>query len=102
MCCCEKKNKQVEEKILAKKKKNENEVCPDTAANKDHTGCNNFYTQSGKPQNQTTENGKKRDNEKSAWKRDIDKQIKLKDRERQRKCRKNIQKICLSRKIANL
>ena len=53
------KNKQVEEKILAKKKKNENEICPDTAANKDHTGCNNFYTQSKKPQSQTTENGKK-------------------------------------------
>ena len=63
-----KKNKKVEEKILAKKKKNENEICPDTAANKDHTGCNNFYTQSEKSQNQTTENGEKRDNKKSAWK----------------------------------
>ena len=93
---CEKK--QVEEKILAKKKKNEKEMCPDAAANKDHTGCNNFYTQSEKSQNQTTENGKKRDNKKSVWKRDIEKQIKLKDRERQCKHRKNIQKICLPKK----
>ena len=53
---------------------------------------------SEKSQNQITENGKKRDNKKSAWKRDIDKQIKLKERERQCKCRKNIQKICLSKK----
>ena len=56
------KNKQVEEKILAKKKKNENEICPGTAAKKDITGCNNCYTKSEKSQNQTTENGKKRDN----------------------------------------
>ena len=51
-----------------------------------------------KSQNQTTENGKKRDNKKSSWKRDIQKQIKLKDQERQCKHRKNIQKICLSKK----
>ena len=93
-----KKNKQVEEKILAKKKKNENEICPGTAAKKDNIGCNICYTQSEKSQNQTTENGKKRDNKKSAWKQDIQKEIKLKDRERQRKHRKNIQKICLSKK----
>ena len=54
-----KKNKQVEEKILAKKEKNENEICPGTAAKKDTTGCNNCYTQTEKSQNQTTENGKK-------------------------------------------
>ena len=41
---------------------------------------------------------KKRDNKKSAWKRDIQKEIKLKDRERQRKHRKSIQKICLFKK----
>ena len=45
-----KKNKQVEEKILAKKKKNENEICPGTAAKKDTTGCNNCYTKSEKSQ----------------------------------------------------
>ena len=67
MYYCE-KNKQVEEKILAKKKKNENEICPGTAANKDNTGCNNWYTQSEKSKNQTTQNQKKRDNKKSAWK----------------------------------
>ena len=50
------------------------------------------------PQNQTTENGKKRDNKKSSWKRDIQKQIKLKDWERQCKRRKNLQKICLHKK----
>ena len=55
----EKKTKYVEEKILAKKEKNENEICPCAKENK------------------------------------------LKDRERQCKRRKNIQKICL-RKIANL
>ena len=93
-----KKNKQVEEQILAKKKKNENEICPGTAAKKNTTGCNNCYTKTEKSQNQTTENGEKRDNKKSSWKRDIQKQIKLKDRERQCKCRKNIQKICLSKK----
>ena len=93
-----KKNKQVEGKILAKKEKNENEICPCTAAKKDTTGCNNCYTQSEKSQNQTTENGKKRDNKKSAQKGDFQKQIKLKERERQCKCRKNIQKICLSKK----
>ena len=60
MYYCEKKNKQVEEKILAKKKKSENEICPGTAANKDNTGCNNCYTQSEKSQNQTTQNQKKR------------------------------------------
>ena len=93
-----KKHEQVEEKILAKKKKNENEICPCTAAKKDTIGCNNFYTQSEKSQSQTTENGEKTDNKKSAWKRDIQKQIKLKERERQCKRRKNIQKICLSKK----
>ena len=98
ICTIVKKNKQVQEKILAKKEKNENEICPGTAAKKDTTGCNNCYTKSEKSQNQTTENGKKRDNKKSAWKRDIQKQIKLKERERQCKCRKNIQKICLSKK----
>ena len=93
-----KKNKQVEDKILAKNEKNENEICPGTASKKDTTGCNNCYTQSEKSQNQTTENGEKTDNKKSARKRDIQKQIKLKDRERQCKHRKNIQKICLSKK----
>ena len=102
LCAIVKKYKQVEEKILANKKRNEKEICPDTVANKDHTGCNNFYTQSGKPQNQTTENGKKRDNEKSAWKRDIDKQIKLEDRERQCKRRKIFKRCVYLRKIANL
>ena len=63
MYYCEKKNKQVEEKILA-----EDEICPGTAANKDNTGCNNCYTQSEKSQNQTTQNQKKTDNKKSAWK----------------------------------
>ena len=90
-----KKNKQVEDKILAK---NENEICPGTAAKKDTTGCNNCYTKTEKSQNQTTENGKKRDNKKSAWKQDIQKQIKLKERERQCKRRKNLQKICLPKK----
>ena len=42
--------------------------------------------------------GKKIDNKKSAWKQDIEKQIKLKDRERPCKHRKNIQKICLPKK----
>ena len=100
ICTIVKTNKQVEEQILAKKKKNENEICPDTAANKDTTGCNNCYTKTEKSQNQTTENGEKRDNKKSSWKRDIQKQIKLKDRERQCKRRKNIQKICLSKKAS--
>ena len=94
----EKKNKQVEEQILAKKKKNENEICPCTAAKKDTTGYNKYYTKSEKSQNQTTENGEKRDNKKSGRKRDIQKQIKLKERERQCKRRKNIHKICLSKK----
>ena len=94
----EKKIKQIEEKILAKMKKNENEICLGTEAKKDTTGCNNCYTQSEKSQNQTTENGKKRDNKKSVWKQDIQKQIKLKERERQCKHRKNIEKICLSKK----
>ena len=40
----------------------------------------------------------KKDNKKSAWKQDIQKQIKLKERERQCKHRKNLQKICLSEK----
>ena len=98
ICTIVKKNKQVEEQILAKKKKNENEICPGTAAKKDTTGYNKYYTKSEKSQNQTTENGEKRDNKKSAWKRDIQKQIQLKERERQCKRRKNIQKICLSKK----
>ena len=51
-----KKNKQVEDKILAK---NENEICPGTASKKDTTGCNNCYTQSEKSQNQTTQMTKK-------------------------------------------
>ena len=45
-----KKKKLVEEKILAKKKKNENEICPGTAAKKYNIGCNNCYTQSEKSQ----------------------------------------------------
>ena len=95
ICTIVKKNKQEEEKILAK---NENEICPGTASKKDTTGCNNCYTPSEKSQNQTTENDEKTDNKKSAWKRNIQNQIKLKDRERQCKHRKNIQKICLSKK----
>ena len=98
ICTIVKKNKQVEEQILAKKKKNENEICPGTAAKKDTTGCNNCYTKTEKSRNQTTENGEKRDNKKSSWKQDIQKQIKPKDRERQCKRRKNLQKICLSNK----
>ena len=93
-----KTNKQVEDQILAKNKKNENEICPGTAAKKDTTGCNNCYTKTEKSQNQTAENGKKRDNKKSSWKRNIQKQIKLKDWERQCKHRKNLQKVCLSNK----
>ena len=92
MCYCEKKNKQVEAKILAKKKKKENEICPGTAANKDNIGCNICYAESEKSQNQTTENQEKRDNKKSAWKRDIQKEIKLKDRERQCKTQKKYSK----------
>ena len=68
ICAIVKINKQVKEKILAKKQKNENEICPCTAAKKDTTGCNNCYTKSEKSQNQTTENGEKRDNKKSSWK----------------------------------
>ena len=98
ICTIVKKNKQLEDKILAKNEKNENEICPGTASKKDSTGCNNCCTQSEKSQNQTTENGKKRDNKKSSWKRDIQKQIKLKDWERQCKHRKNLQKICLPKK----
>ena len=56
------KNKQVEEQILAKKRKSEHEICPGTAAKKNTTGCNNCYTKTEKSQNQTTENGEKRDN----------------------------------------
>ena len=98
ICTIVKKNKQVEEQILAKKKKSENEICPGTAAKKNTTGCNNCYTKTEKSQNQTTGNGEKRDNKKSSWKRDIQKQIKLKERERQCKRRKNLQKICLPMK----
>ena len=47
----EKKTKYVEEKILAKKEKNENEICPCAAENKYTTGCNNCYTHSEKSQN---------------------------------------------------
>ena len=65
------KNKHVEEKILAKKEKNENEICPGTAENKYTTGCNNCYTQSEKSQNQTTEYQEKTHNKKSLRKRDI-------------------------------
>ena len=50
------------------------------------------------PKNLTTENQKKTDNKKSACKQDIEKQIKLEKRERQCKSRKNIQKICVSKK----
>ena len=50
------------------------------------------------PKTKLQKMGKKENNKKSAWKRDIEKQIKLKDRERQCKRRKNIQKICLSKK----
>ena len=57
-----KKTKQVEEKVLAKKKKNENEICPGTAAKKCNIGCNNYYNQSEKSQNQTTEHQKKTEN----------------------------------------
>ena len=92
------KNKHVEEKILAKKEKNENEMCPGTAENKYTTGCNNCYTQSEKFQNQTTEYQEKTHNKKSLCKQDILKEIKLKDRKRQCKHRKNIQKICLPKK----
>ena len=59
------KTKQVEEKILAKKKKNENEICLGRAAKKYIIGYNNGYTQSEKSQNQTTEDQKKADNKKS-------------------------------------
>ena len=97
-----KKNKQVEEKILAKKEKNENEICPGTAAKKDTTGCNNYYTQSAKSQNQTTENGKKRDNKKSAWKCDFQKQIKLKERENNVNAGKIFKRYIYLRKIRNL
>ena len=50
------------------------------------------------PKTKLQKMGKKRNNKKSAWKRDIENQIKLKDREKQCKHRKNIQKICLSKK----
>ena len=59
MYYCEKKTKQVEEKILAKKKKNENEICPGTAANKDNIGCNNCYIQSENPKTKLLKIGKK-------------------------------------------
>ena len=94
-----KKNKQVEVKILAK---NENEICPGTASNKDTTGCNNCYTQNEKSQNQTTENDEKTDNKKSAWKRNIQKQIKLKDRERHVNAGKIFKRYVYLRKIPNL
>ena len=98
MYYCEKKKQTSRRANTSQKAKNESEICPGTAAKKETIGCNNFYTQSEKSQNQTTENGEKRDNKKSAWKRDIQKQIKLKERERQCKRKKNIQKICLSKK----
>ena len=50
------------------------------------------------PKTQTTEYQEKTHNKKSLRKRDISKEIKLKDREIQCKCRENIQKICLSKK----
>ena len=56
------------------------------------------YTQSEKSQNQPTEDQKKIDNKKSSRKRDIAKKIKLEDRTRQCQRRKNIQKICVSKK----
>ena len=55
-------------------------------------------SQSEKSQNQTTEYQEKTHNKKSLRKQDISKEIKLKDRERKCKCRKNIQKIGLSKK----
>ena len=73
-------------------------MCPGTAENKYTTGCNNCYTQSEKSQNQTTEYQEKTHNKKFLHKRDISKEIKLKDRKRQCKCRKNIQKIGPSKK----
>ena len=82
----------------SKEGKSENEMCPGTAENKYTTGCNNCYTQSEKSQNPTTEYQEKTHNKKSLCKRDISKEIKLKDRERQCKHRKNIQKICLPKK----
>ena len=96
------KQKQVEKKILAKKEKNENEICPSTEAKKDTTGCNNCYTQSEKSQNQSTENGEKRDNKKSVQKRDIQKQIKLKERENNVNAGKILKRYVCLRKIANL
>ena len=53
---------------------------------------------SEKSQNQTIEYQEKTHNKKSLCKRDVSKEIKLKDRERQCKHRKNIQKIYLSKK----
>ena len=50
------------------------------------------------PKTKLQKMAKKRDNKKSSWKRDLQKQIKLKDRERQCKRRKNLQKICLPKK----
>ena len=62
-------NKQTSRRAnTSQKEKNENEICSCTAAKKDIRGCNNCYTKSEKSQNQTTENGKKRDNKKSARK----------------------------------
>ena len=93
--CKKKKNKQVEEKILAKKKKNENEICPGTAAKKYNIECNNSVKN---PKTKLQKIRKKTDNKKSAHKQDIEKLIKLEKRERQCKNRKNIQKICVSEK----
>ena len=97
-----KKTKGVEGKRLAKKKKNENEICLSRAAKKYNIGYNNGYTQSEKSPKQTTEDKKTTDNKKSLHKQDIAKKIKLEKRERQCKSRKNIQKICVSKKDRKL
>ena len=73
-------------------------MCPGTAENKYTTGCNNCYTQSEKSENQTTEYQEKTHNKKSLREQDISKEIKLKDRKRQCKHRKNIKMIGLSKK----
>ena len=59
------------------------------------------YSQSEKFQNQTTENGEKRDNKKSAQKRDIQKQIKLRGKDNVN-TRKIFKRYVYLRKIANL
>ena len=66
-----KNHKQVEEKILAKKKKNENEICPGRAAKKYIIGYNNGYTQTEKSRNQTTEDQKKKQTIKGLYANEI-------------------------------